>query len=223
MAVKIQVSNTNSAPQQLSKEAATIQLTALTLLAGAVASVSAAALAPRCKTGGTFTLIAWKEGSPIDGKTISATHSKLWVARPDRGPDERCHDGKLDNGAAVFLLSGREVLLYGGSDGVSTQTLAVHRSGPGKGNLKFFTIVAGLPPPRPFETSGWSIERSTPTLFYDGRPFLGCPELDGSYSVYVYYRGLNDRPGGRRDCVQFDLEAREQPYPVPCIYSEGPI
>lgn len=98
--------------------------TAFTLLAGTVASVSAAALVP--KDTSEFTLTAQNPGTVIHDRALIASQGRLWLSRAWSKQDASCKwdQEKPPAEGAILFLKGDELFLYGGRE-ESHQQLAL--------------------------------------------------------------------------------------------------
>lgn len=92
-----------------------MQLTALTVFASAVASVSASLLTPK-DTALKFFLVARTTNLSLDGQFISAKDNQLWLAWPlgEQGAD--CGGDPSAEELATFALENGELFLYGGEN-----------------------------------------------------------------------------------------------------------
>lgn len=142
--------NTSQTPTQafklLSHTTATMRLTAPTILAGAVASVSAAALASRDLVT-TYTLTVESDDPTFKKGIISASQGKLWVSLPDNVKDAVCGedpDETLEHGVAKVFLIADELFLY---NRVSEfyQMFAVDKVAPGRFSHSSVSILLCLP------------------------------------------------------------------------------
>ncbi|KAH6626594.1 hypothetical protein B0J18DRAFT_425192 [Chaetomium sp. MPI-SDFR-AT-0129] len=133
--------------------------TVVALLAGAAASVSAAALTPKAlaakETPSKFYLVVQSEDTAINGKTISASKSKLWLLLSGDKQNGECGSGPSGaqfNGTATLFLQDDLVFLYNGDDN-SHQKLAVNVQTTGCSSISI-TLNQGVarsakPPPIP--------------------------------------------------------------------------
>ncbi|KAK4142431.1 uncharacterized protein C8A04DRAFT_29880 [Dichotomopilus funicola] len=183
-----------------------MQLTALTLLAAATGSVSAAVLTPK-DASTTYTLTAQSENQVIYGGVISASGTQLWVSLPQDLQDANCGQEVLQDGAAiVFLQEGpEELFLYGGQD---------------KGNLVYIDNL-NYTSSNAEVLSGWSIDPDAKLLFFSGSNFLACPgpeESNGAYTVDILLRSANLEV--HTDCFEINILPTLKDNPVACRYTE---
>ncbi|KAK4142437.1 uncharacterized protein C8A04DRAFT_29885 [Dichotomopilus funicola] len=161
-----------------------MQLTVLTVLAGAVASVSAAGLTPKA-TVSTFHLVARDlTNSPIDKKVIRAKDSQLWVGLHvgEQGAD--CDKNTPSSERATFFLKDDELFLYGGEED-SHQQFGLDISLEDDENLEYFNNTLGNPNEL-VETHGWSIDPGSTLLSYRNHPFVACQKSDGLFTVGIF-------------------------------------
>ncbi|KAK4142447.1 uncharacterized protein C8A04DRAFT_29896 [Dichotomopilus funicola] len=101
-----------------------MQLTALTLLASAVASVSAAALNAKATDPETFKLVVRDSAfSQFIGRVVTASNSKLQVSLDDNTANAECEGAPPADGVATLVVRYQSLLLYGGENGSSQQIL----------------------------------------------------------------------------------------------------
>ncbi|KAH6626603.1 hypothetical protein B0J18DRAFT_455805 [Chaetomium sp. MPI-SDFR-AT-0129] len=195
-----------------------MHFTSLAIFAGAVASASAAALAPRAGIT-TYTLTAESDDPKINNGVISARYNKLWVSLPESIKDAEC--GQAPNVewespvATVFLKKAfsDQLFLYHGSD--SPQQFVVNYLKNYRSNLSYTYYSHGNG-----AFGAWAIASDSQRLSFDGKQFLACAQPDGSYSLSVW--SSNSSPKDK-DCSLIYIRATEKPNPVPCEYSDEPL
>ncbi|KAH6626593.1 hypothetical protein B0J18DRAFT_144175 [Chaetomium sp. MPI-SDFR-AT-0129] len=193
-----------------------MQLTTLfTLLAGTVASVSAAALVPR-EDPSDFSLTVHKPDSPLHGRALIASESRLWISTSWSKRQALCRwgEGKRPDGdGATFSLDGDKLFLYG-IGGQPFQQLGLDPKEDGLDNLKYFSSIAGKPSEN-FRTDGWRDDGGI--LSFSWALFQACPVDDGydTYRVDIYANSSALDKG----CVTFDAKINAQEVPLPCTYT----
>lgn len=182
-------------------------------IAASLAAVSFAA--PACQAQPVdnpyqkFTLVAINSGTDVQYADVSAGLGKLWLKRTPQGavcdkPSERAFLDIVDG--AGFLYS-RPV--------PQGQQLWVDRSGMGQGNLGFTT--GGQAIPRNGERTGFGI--SGGHFQFDGKDFIACPSVNGTYGLYVDV-GI-ENPAGNKDCLPVALRVTNETDPIACYYTES--
>ncbi|KAK4144203.1 uncharacterized protein C8A04DRAFT_28105 [Dichotomopilus funicola] len=188
-----------------------MQLTTFTILAGAaVASVSAAVLAPEPEPAPEpafqkFSLTAVLEDAPFNNGSISASKGKLWLLLPANKEDAQC-DGEYQR--TTFFVDAEQLLLYHGDFDSHQRIFANSPTYGGWGSLDYFNNSDG-------ETRDWQVQDSR--LSFNDQDWVACSEDDGSYSVFV---DAGQRiTGGGRLCVPFQAAVVNETEPVSCEYT----
>ncbi|KAH6626604.1 hypothetical protein B0J18DRAFT_408896 [Chaetomium sp. MPI-SDFR-AT-0129] len=199
-----------------------MQLTALTLLAGAVASVSAAALAPKdtsaaSATSDKFTLFAKSDSQLIDGKPIQARDNRMWLSLPPGGQKARCGPSTPDPGVATLFIKDRELFLWG-DEGHSHQKFGVFFNKPDPDNLEYFNDARDWPR-APALTSGWTVDWDSKSVEIENLDYLACSKSDGTYTVGLTRKSSSHLPVPS-GCTVFTVQATRDDAPVGCEYSE---
>ncbi|KAK4142441.1 uncharacterized protein C8A04DRAFT_29889 [Dichotomopilus funicola] len=190
--------------------------TLLALLTSVMASVPAAALAPKAEgadwTGPKFSLVALRPGTAIHEKDITASNSQLWVSRPGGQQGAQCNNGQGtasgNNTMTTLFIKDNELLLYGGDEN-SHQQFAVDTE-------KAANVNWG--PDERFETKGRTVDLESGFLSPSEEPFIACPGSDDSYTVSMFTRSSGQELLER--CILFNAQTKVVGQPVSCEYSE---
>ncbi|KAK4142442.1 uncharacterized protein C8A04DRAFT_29890 [Dichotomopilus funicola] len=193
-----------------------MQLTTLfTLLAGTVASVSAAALVPK-DTSPEFNLFVHQPDAEIHGRPLIASKSRLWISPSWTKQDARCRWGQgqpAEGNAAVLFREDDKLFLYGVEED-SQQQLALNPKENGQDNLLYFNTDGGVPNQNLW-TEGWTEDDGY--LSFLSALFQACP-VDNEWNTFrvdIYANATAIDEG----CLTFQAKIKIDEDPLPCTYS----
>ncbi|KAH6627233.1 hypothetical protein B0J18DRAFT_163904 [Chaetomium sp. MPI-SDFR-AT-0129] len=194
------------------KKTVAMQLTALVLLVGAVASMPVEDPAPT-GTPERFTLTALQPNTPIHEKLVFASDRRLWISPPSDEYDAQCDGPKVDHQPATMFIEKGKMYLYGGEKEIDNTWQFMARLG--LQSLYYREKFNSSGTYDPDETDRWSINHNRFLSFRSFPNFMACPRGDGSYYIRPYTVGVERA----LKCIRCRLESNPQPEPVPCRYT----